>query len=709
MTERIKKLTELTLNGEMYPQGQKVNFDRADFFLSKSERTAKRLHDYVVAQKNLLTEYQSLVRLNVLDGSLIEADYMHYGSTESARTLLTYFYNQPYENLITFEWQHATPNYNDILKCGIRGLIEKINASKEAHKGDKEKIEFLCGLETAATTLIEWAHKASAQASDLAAKTENAENKANLTKLSETLKRIPENRPESLYEAVLFISILFAYEPDSVGTLDRTLRPYYKADIENGTETRESAKELLQEFFLMLQANTSKESCNFTRGGESHFCVGGYDESKADSFDDLSMLIIEALTELPTFIPQVSLRWTKKLPYDTFKKVLDIAIADDNKRIAFISDEAKIHSATHVLGFPFEVACRYSSVGCNEVAFPGGFYSGSSNTNVFRSTENTMYGRSEDIIKAKSFDEFFEIFKEEFFGDIDLMIKYDDEFMKIRGNDDYYATSLLFPDCIENAKSFTKGACKYAAGGFGLIGITNVIDSLAVIKQFVYDEKKFDMKTLVDALKNNWEGYEDMLALIKKKGNFFGNDDDTSNYVAKTLLDALYEHTKDKRTMLGYPLSFGNLQGYNPHHAWFGKAMRATPDGRHNGDALKFGLGQSEGYDREGLTALLNAVAKCDEHHVISGGSSVTNLNLDEQLVVNPDNFAKTAKMLETYFKNGGSQFQLNFISKEDLMRAKVTPEEYKNLRVRVSGFSDFFVKLDDTLQDEIISRTNIK
>lgn len=106
------------------------------------------------------------------------------------------------------------------------------------------------------------------------------------------------------------------------------------------------------------------------------------------------------------------------------------------------------------------------------------------------------------------------------------------------------------------------------------------------------------------------------------------------------------------------------------------------------------------------MTALLGAVAKCDEHHIITGGSNVTNINLDEQLVKNPDNFLKTARMLEAYFKNGGSQFQLNFVSREDLERAKVMPEEYAHLRVRVSGYSDFFVKLRESLQDDIISRT---
>lgn len=706
MTERIKQLTELTLKGDMYPGGKIVEFDRNDIFLSRPERTVKRIHDYVMAQDSLITEFQTMARPCALDQNQVEADYMHFGSTENARALVRDFYAKPIENLSTFEWQHATPDYDRLLKLGINGLIEKIEASEKRFSSDDEKAEFLKALKTVAQTLTEWAHKCSEEALAAAKNASKPEYAKNLIKLSEALKRVPANAPKHLYEAVLYINILFTYEPDSLGTLDRTLYPYYKADLENGIETRESAKEILQELFLMLQGNTPKTSANFTRGGESHFCVGGYDEKGNDVFNDFSMLIIEAVTELPSFIPQVSLRWTKKLPFDVFEKVLTIAVNDDNKRIAFINDEVKIRSAMHINGFPYEVACKYSSVGCNEVAYPGGFVSGNSNTNLLRSMVNTMYSRSDELVKAESFDDFFEIYKSELFKDIDLMLKYEDEYMSVRARDDYYATSLLFMDCIENGKSFTKGACKYATAGCGLIGVTNVIDCLAVIKQFVYDEHITDMKTVVDALKNNWVGYEELLYTIKKKGKFFGNDDETSNWVAHLLCDTLYDCVKDKKSAMGYSISFGNLQGYNPHHAWFGVTTKATPDGRRDGEMLKFGLGQSQGYDREGLTALLNSVAKCDEHGIMTGGSNVTNINLDEHLIKNPDNFSKTAKLLEAYFENGGSQFQLNFISREELEKAKSTPENYQSLRVRVSGFSEYFVRLAGSLQDEIIGRT---
>ena len=286
--------------------------------------------------------------------------------------------------------------------------------------------------------------------------------------------------------------------------------------------------------------------------------------------------------------------------------------------------------------------------------------------------------------------------------------RFDNFFNRQRAQDINYVSSLFFNDCIENAKSLTQGGGNTVMASPMCIGIANVIDSLCVVKQFVFDEKLFSMSELIAALQANWNGYEDMRTLILKKGKFFGNDDETSNYVAQRLYRELYEYLKDKTNIFGYHWLIGDLIGYNPHHKWFGERTNATPDGRFNGDMLKFGLGQSGGHDRNGLSALLNSIAKIDPNG-IGCGSTVTNIMLDEQLIKSDDNFEKTVDLLLNYFQNGGVHFQLTYVSKEDLISAKVTPENYKNLRVRVSGFSENFVKLNEALQDDIIARTEQK
>jgi len=159
------------------------------------------------------------------------------------------------------------------------------------------------------------------------------------------------------------------------------------------------------------------------------------------------------------------------------------------------------------------------------------------------------------------------------------------------------------------------------------------------------------------------------------------------------------------RNYLGKKWLFGNLIGYNEHHKFFGDRTKATPDGRYAGDVINFGIGQTDQKDRNGITALLNSVAKCGPYAVLTG-PSVTNILIDENQIQNDENFEKLVSVFEAYFENGGTHFQLTYVSKEDLINAKKTPEKYKDLRVRVSGFSDYFVLLSEGLQDEIIMRT---
>lgn len=703
MNERIKKLTELTLNGDMYVAPVKTEFDREDLFLPRTEREVKRLCEYIKNQQPMLTEYSKLTGFFRCDGSVVGDAFTRVGhkATEEA---LNNFYLKPIDNLSTMEWQHATADYKKVLEKGINGIIGEIDESLKIHKREDET-EFLDGIKKVAEALIEWAHICSEKAAKLAAEVTDNVHKENLMRLSKALLNVPENKPSGFYEAVLSIYVCFSADPDSVGTLDRYLTPFYRYDIANGTITHEEAKEYLQELFLMIQAATGIGNVNFTRGGESHFCVGGYLADGSDGFNELSHLIVESLMELPTYIPQVTLRWTEKTPHEVLRFMMNAEKNDKNKRIAFTNDEKRIKCYTEICGIPYERAVSYTMVGCNEPAFLGAITGSNSKGNILKSIETLFHEKSEIIINAKSFDEFYEIFEKELFSDLKKIYDYDDKYNLLRARDINYLSSLFFNGCIENAKSLTQGGGDVVIASPMLIGITNVIDSLITVKQFVFDEKLFTMRKLAGALKADWHGYEDMRNVIIKKGKFFGNDDDLSNSVAQRLYESFYDYLKDKRNVFGYHWLIGDLLGYNEHHKWFGEKTKATPDGRFAGDLLKFGIGQSEGKDRNGLTALLNSIASFDKK-AISCGSTVTNISLDEQLIKNDEYFDKTVDMFETYFKNSGIHFQLTYVSKEDLLAAKKNPENYGNLRVRVTGFSDYFVKLKDSIQNDIIERT---
>lgn len=704
MTDRIKVLTELTLEGKMYVEPVSFSLESKEGE-SRIERESRQLCQYILAQEPKINEHIAFTGRFNFDGSVV-GDAFKRGGHKYNQMALEKYYLKPQENLSTMEWQHATADYKRVLEKGMVGIIETARLSYFAYNG--EKAEFAKALINVGEAIIEWAQQTSRKVREFANEVTNEQARKRLTKLADTLLKVPKHPAESFYEAVLTIFVCFSADPDSVGTLDRYLTPYYEKDIANGTLTKEEAKEYLQELFLMLQASTPVSSVHFTRGGESHFCIGGYLPNGEDGFNELSRLIAESLVELPTYIPQVTFRWTNKTPKDALRYMMDLERRDPHKRIAFTNDEKRIKCYTEICGIPYERAVSYTTVGCNEPALVGAITGSTSKGNVLRSVETLFHKKQNEIINAKTFEEFYKAFECELRSDIEKIFEYDDLYNSERAKDYNYISSLFFHDCVESATSLTMGGGKSVIASPMLMGITNAIDSLIVVKQFVFDEKLFDMEALISALESNWVGYEDMRRVILKKGKFFGNDDELSGKVSKMYYQSLYNIYKDRKNLFGYQWLVGDLLGYNEHHNWFGQSTKATPDGRRGGDLLKFGIGQSEGKDKEGLGALLNAIATLDEN-AIACGSTVTNVSLDKNLVTNDESFEKLVTMFETYFKNGGVHFQLTYVSKEDLINAKKKPDDYRSLRVRVTGFSDYFVKLKESIQDDIISRTEKK
>lgn len=703
MNKRIEKLAQKTIAGEMYVYPVKTEYDRCDLFLPPIKMSAKRVCEYIRNQEPLIVAESCFTGLITFDGS-VEGDIFNRSGHKNLRIADENFYNRPVDNLLTFEWQHSVGNFGKIINIGIAGIKNTITKSMELHKDDADAIEFLETQSDICDSIVAWAKKCSDKALSLSKTTSDKDFKANLERLSRSLKNVPENPASNFYEAILSLYVCYGLIPDSIGLIDRYLYPFYKKDIENGDITKEEASEYLQELFLMLQARIHISSDRFYRGGESHFCVGGYLENGEDGFNELSKLIVDSLMELPTWIPQISLRWTSKTPHEVLRYMMDCERKDPNKRIAFVNDEPRLKGLIKYTGFPYEQAVNYTMIGCNELALPGGIVFGFDPMNIVRCVQNTFFNRSDDILKAKTFDDFYEIFQEEMFKDLWEADKIGNGLQTIRSRDCNLVSNIFIDGCIENAKSVTQGGTdNYIAVGL-LIGIPNVIDSLSVTKQLVFDEKYITMQQLAEALKNNWKGFEDLRKYILDKGMFFGNNDDCSNDMAHRFFKSLDSwNTGDN--YLKKPLVFGNLIGYNEHHKFFGDKTKATPDGRFDGDMISFGIGQSEGKDRDGLTSLLSSVAGCDPYCILTG-PSVTNVLLDEQLIKNDANFEKLVYLFESYFKMGGTHFQLTYVSKEDLINAKKTPDKYKNLRVRVSGFSDYFVFLNEGLQDEIIERT---
>ena len=705
MTDRIKNLVEKTLRGEMYVTPIAVEYKYNDS-LSESENDVIALCRYIEGQAPHFTEHSAFTGRFNFDGSVI-GDAFKRGGHRHTQKALDKYYLKPQENLSTMEWQHATADYQTVLDKGILGIIDDIDASL-LNRTEKSERAFLSSLKKVANSIIKWCEKCSCEVEKYSQGLENGENKVRLLKLSSTIAKVPKNKPTTFYEAVLCIYVCFSADPDSVGTLDRYLYPFYINDIQNGTLTEDMACEYLQELFLMLQASTPKSSPHFTRGGESHFCIGGYLPNGEDGFSRLSYLIAKSMVELPTYIPQLTLRWTKKLKREDFVSVMELERRDPHKRIAFTNDEKRLKCYTEICKIPFERAVGYTMVGCNEPAFLGAITGSTSKINILRHIDRLFHAQSYKLEGVKTFDEFYEVVESEMFYDIDLGLKYDDMFNTERAKDINYISSLFFDGCVENAKSLTQGGGKTCIASPMLIGITNLIDSIIAVKQIVFDRKEATLLELCSAIKSNWQGNDHLRTLILRTVDWFGTANEGAQEVAKRVYNSLYNFYKDRKTLFGYQFLVGDLLGYNEHHKWFGELTGATPDGRCDGDMLKFGISQSQGRDKDGLLHLLSSVATLDEN-AIGCGATVTNISLDGEIVNNDDSFYKLCSVLEGYFKMGGVHFQLTYVSKDDLLNAQKSPEDYASLRVRVTGFSDYFVKLKPSIQNDIIERTEHK
>ncbi|MBQ2967242.1 MAG: hypothetical protein IJE10_03855 [Clostridia bacterium] len=701
MDKRIQKLAELTLSGQMYVNPVKTDYDRMDLLLPEHEKDVKRICEFILNQQPKITKYSALTGFFNFDASVI-GNIFHRGGHPYTDKVLHEFYCKKVDNLSSMDWQHGTADYRTVLSGGMTGVMKEIEKSIESHT-EPDRILFLQDLKKIAETFILWIKKCSGLVEEFSKTVEEKEYRENLKKLSGALLNIANGAPKTFYEAVLAIYVCFSLIPDSLGTLDRYLSSFYFRDIEKGILTETEAKVYIQELLLMVQAVTPIESYGFSRGGQSHFCIGGRDIDKKDCYNEVSKLIVDSLMELPTDIPEVTLRWTNDTPTEVLKYVLQCERNDKHKRIAFTNDDKRIQAYTKVCGLPYSEAINYTLVGCNEPALLGGMCASTSHANLAHSVETVLHDRSAEIVHAKTFEEFYAVFKDQLYKDLDRIYHLDDLYNLGRSRDINYVSCLLMNSSIKNGKSTTQGGADYAISTIMFLGNVTVIDSLAIIKQFVFDEKRIKMQELLDALCANWDGFEALRFEILKKGDFFGNDCEISNYVAKLFYDTLYKYIKDKKTVFGYPVLLGDHTGYQFHFKWFGEDTKATPDGRYAGTPLSYGIFQIGGKDRNGLSALMNSISKFDPHGISS--ATVTNFNLDYAYLENDEVFEKTALMLETFLKKGGMQFQLNYVTKEELLNAKAVPDEYKHLKVRVTGYSDYFTKLNACIQDSIIQR----
>lgn len=562
---------------------------------------------------------------------------------------------------------------------------------------------------------------------ELAEKEENPERKKELLEISEVCSWVPAHAPRTFREALQMywfvhlcvITELNPWDSFNPGRLDQHLYPYYKKETEAGTLTEEKAKEYLQCFWVKFNNQpappkvgvTLKESGTYT--DFANINSGGLKSDGSDGVNDVSYLVLDVIDEMKLLQPSSNVQISKKTPQKFLKRALKIVRKGWGQPSLFNTD-AVIQEMLRA-GKTVEDARDGGTSGCVETgAFGKEAYILTGYFNLPKILEITLNNgidpetgkklgiETGDPTEFKTYEELFEAFKKQMKHFIDI---------KVRGNrviERLYATkmpvpflSVIIDDCISKGKDYNAGGARYNTSYIQGVGIGNITDALTAIKYNVFDNKKLTMEELLNAVKKNFEGHEDILHLVKNKTPKYGNDDDYADEIMTEVFHAYYNE------VTGRPNGKGGVHRINmlptTCHVYFGSVIGATPDGRLANTPLADGISPSKGADKNGPTGVIKSASKMD--HIITGGT-LLNQKFTPSVVQGEEGLDNLAHLVRSYFKMDGHHIQFNIISKETLIEAQNKPEEYKNLIVRVAGYSDYFGNLDKVLQDEIIERT---
>lgn len=631
---------------------------------------------------------------------------------------------------------HTSPNYVKMLSKGYIGIRKDIEAEMakldRKNPEDLQKIYYyqasLITLDAAEIYCKRYAALAREQA-----KTADEERAKELETIAETCDWISVNPPRTFREAIqLFLigtAIIVAEangQSISYGRFDQFMYPFYKHDLENGIATKEEMQELIEACFIKLTGMQKLRDKNAVRqasgrglGGDC-MTIGGVDRSGKDATNDLTFLVLEARNHTRLISPWMAVRFHKNTPYE-LKVVTANSIRIGIGEPKIFNDEVAIPAGLGK-GYSLEDARDYTVVGCVEIDAAGYEYGCHDATyfNVSRVLElaindgkwlhdGVQMGIHTGYLKdMKSFDEVLEAFDKQMEYLVGLMISSVNTIEQV--HKEYKPLpylSLFIEDCVKNGRDVTAGGAKYNHSGPQALALGTAADSLATIKQLVFDEKSITAEELIDALKKNWEGYEKLYRLVNSdKVHHYGNDDDYADELAKFVFDTYCKYVEHRPNVRGGEFAPGvySVAGNVPH----GMVQWASADGRQAYEPVSDCIGAVHthvaSHDIKGPTAMLNSVAKLD--HERAGNGTLLNWKFNPSAVQGEIGLKNLIALLDMIVDKKLMHSQFNVITKEQLLAAQADPDKYKNLLVRVAGYSAYFVDLGKDLQRDIIERT---
>jgi len=644
--------------------------------------------------------------------------------------------NNPNPAVYCFDVQgHLSLGVDRAIAKGMDRIIAEARAQlKRLERSEPDNLRGQHFLEAVIISLeaaIHYSERFADLAETMAAKARDAGEKRRLEMIAENCRRVPRNRPTSFHEAIqsLYMTLLVGtiqygtHEVFAVGRTDQYLYPFYKQDIESGRITRDEAKALLQELFLKLEANVEPipevgMETNAPLGNSQHVVtIGGLTPEGKDGTNDLSMLILDAFEEMNGAINQLSVRIHNGSPdafvrrtMEVFRKTNGIAIHNDEATIAgMLADGLSPEDARdYVIVGCIETSGQSDTHGCvggHEIVLPAILLLTLSRGAYPPPFIGQQKGYdSGDLAKLATFKDFMAAFKRQLSHQVKTLVR------AVAGKDKIYMDILPAPyvsafmdDCIEKAADITAGGARYDFTSLDVRGMATLIDCLLAIRTFVYEKKELTLTELIKICDKNFKGHEVLRQRLIHEAPKFGVGNDGADAMALQVLKWFYEESSKYRNfrngrfrMCYY--SYGN-------HVIDGFTLGATPDGRLRGEPLSNGVSPSNLVEPiGGVTGPMRSVAKFPPSQISSGIS--LNMRFYPNFIKTDQGLDTFTSMIRTYFKKGGMHIQPNVVSTETLRDAQLHPERYRDLIVKVSGYSAFFTDLGKSIQEDIIART---
>jgi trans-4-hydroxy-L-proline dehydratase len=605
---------------------------------------------------------------------------------------------------------------------GSLGALDYLNDPAAYSKAEELRAMRIC-----AQALIRYAERHAEKASALAAVEPDPVRRAELEHIAAICVRVPAQRPRDFWEALQYywfvhlgvtteLNTWDAFDP---GRLDQHLYPFYRLGLEEGALSRERAEELLQCFWIKFNNQpappkvgvTAAESGTYTDFAQIN--TGGLRADGSDGVNEVTFLILDVIEEMRLLQPSSSCQISKKSP-DSFVRRAARIIRTGYGQPSLFNADAIVQELVRQ-GKSLQDARVSGSSGCVEVgAFGKENYNLTGYFNLPKVLEITLNngvdprtGRrigleTGDPAQFTSFGELFTAFKSQLRHFLDI---------KVRGSnviERFYATympapflSLLIDDCIIRGKDYHDGGARYNSSYIQGVGLGSITDALTAVKYHVFDRETVSINELQTALTDDFSRQERLRQLLLNRTPKYGNDDEYADEVMRSVFEAYFEAVGGRPNTKGGDYHVNLLP--TTVHVYFGSVIGATPDGRRAGTPLSEGISPVQGADRRGPTAVLRSAAKMD--HIRTGGT-LLNQKFTPALLKDDAGLNSLVKLVRTYFKLDGHHIQFNVVDATTLRAAQSQPEQYRDLIVRVAGYSDYFCDLSLALQEEIITRT---